>query len=60
MELCRKFLIMQGGLHASLTELLSKWAPLNERAQIVSTAMAGWLSKKLAFYVNTFYNTHKT
>ncbi|XP_048762951.1 sodium-dependent phosphate transport protein 1-like isoform X1 [Ostrea edulis] len=32
-----------GGLHASLTELLSKWAPLNERAQIVSTAMAGLL-----------------
>lgn len=33
--------LSSGGLQSSLTELLSKWAPLNERAQIVSTAMAG-------------------
>lgn len=32
--------LSSGGLQSSLTEL-SKWAPLNERAQIVSTAMAG-------------------
>ncbi|XP_062574506.1 sialin-like [Saccostrea cucullata] len=30
-----------GGLQASITELLAKWAPLNERAQLVSMVMAG-------------------
>ncbi|XP_062571535.1 uncharacterized transporter slc-17.2-like [Saccostrea cucullata] len=38
-----------GGLQASLTELLSKWAPLKERAQIVSTAVAGLF---LSFILN--------
>ncbi|XP_061196762.1 sialin-like [Saccostrea echinata] len=38
-----------GGLQASITELLAKWAPLNERAQIVSTVVAGLF---ISFIVN--------